>query len=59
MTDRNLLVLVLDDGFERPLQHALSSREEDARHVRVVAPVQVTPLRWIATDEDEARAEAA
>ncbi len=61
MAARRLLVVttVPDAGDavrERVLQHA---GERDAE-VRIVAPAaDVSPLRWLANDEDAARAEAA
>ena len=59
MTELNVLVLVLDDGFERPLRRAIAQRGEAGRRVRVVAPLQMGTLEWLATDEDAAREQAA
>ena len=59
MTERNVLVLVLEEGFEAPLRRAIAQRGEEARHVHVVTPLQLGPLQWIATDEDAAREQAA
>lgn len=58
MTGRNVLVLVIDDGFEAPLRRLIERRGGAIDRVRVVAPARVTPLQWLASDEDGARAEA-
>lgn len=56
--ERNVLVLVLDDGLDAPLESVLSRRAGDVGRVRVVAPARVSALEWLATDEDRARSEA-
>lgn len=58
MDERNVLVLVLDDGLEAPLRSVLARRAGDVGRVQVVAPARVSALEWLATDEDDARAEA-
>ena len=58
MTERNLLVLLLEEGHESQLQDALAKRGDGTLSVRVVAPAHVTPIQWLATDEDAARIEA-
>ena len=58
MDERNVLVLVLDDGLEAPLRSVLARRTGDVGRVQVVAPARVSALQWLATDEDGARAEA-
>jgi hypothetical protein len=57
MDRRNLLVLLLADGSESQLRHALAERVDEP-NIHVVAPAQVGPLEWLATDEDDARAAA-
>ena len=59
MAERNLLVVLLDDPFELRLREAIEERSGGPQHVRIVAPARLGPLEWLATDEDEARAEAA
>jgi hypothetical protein len=58
MSTENVLVVVLEDGLERPLWNAMARRSDHARHVHVVAPMQVGSLQWLATDEDGAREDA-
>ena len=58
MVERNLLVVVVDDGFDVPLRRLVERRGDDRQRVHVVAPARVSALQWLATDEDEARAEA-
>ena len=58
MARRNLLVLLLEEGHESQLQDALAERGDGTLSVRVVAPAHVTPIQWLATDEDAARIEA-
>jgi hypothetical protein len=58
VTRRNVLVVLLEDGFESPLRQAIAERGNGAPKVHVVAPASVGPLEWLATDEDAARAEA-
>jgi hypothetical protein len=57
MAGANLLVLLLADGSENRLRRALAERGDEPS-LHVVAPARVEPLEWLATDEDEARAEA-
>jgi hypothetical protein len=58
MAERNLLVVLLDDPFELRLREVIEERG-GPQHVHIVAPARLGPLEWLATDEDEARAEAA
>ncbi len=58
MSARNLLVVLLGDGFEAQLRRAVAERSDESLAVRVVAPTRVGPLEWLATDEDDARGEA-
>jgi hypothetical protein len=60
MTDpkRNVLVLVLEQGFADELRRELADRPEPVRHVRVVAPRRVGRLDWLTTAEDDSRQEA-
>lgn len=59
MTPRNLLVLLLPDGSEATLRRAVEERADGPLKVRIVAPTHVSPLEWLANDEDDARREAA
>jgi hypothetical protein len=54
----NLLVVLLEGGSEAQLREAIARRADAATAVHIVAPAHVSALRWLATDEDEARAEA-
>jgi hypothetical protein len=56
---RRILVLLLDDQSREELQEAVVDEGDGRPQVRVVAPIQIGPLEWLATDEDAARAEAA
>ena len=56
--ERNVLVLVLEDGLEAPLRGVLARRADNVGRVQVVAPARVSTLEWLATDEDGARVEA-
>lgn len=58
MAARNLLVLLLEEGHEAQLQHALAARGDGTPSVRLVAPAHVSAAQWLATDEDAARIEA-
>jgi hypothetical protein len=55
---RNLLVLLLEDGSEAQLRQAVEDRADESLSVHVVAPAQVGPLAWLASDEDDARRQA-
>lgn len=57
MGTRNLLLVLLEDTPPLELRRAIARRAESP-HVRVVAPARVGTLEWLATDEDQARAEA-
>jgi hypothetical protein len=54
----NLLVVLLAGGSEARLREAIARRGDATTRVHVVAPAHVSALHWLATDEDEARAEA-
>lgn len=56
---RNLLVLLLEQSSRSRLRQAVAERGDGEANVHIVAPTRVGPLEWLATDEDEARAEAA
>jgi len=58
MAAHNLLVVLLAGGSRAELRHAVEQHGEDWPTVRVVTPTSVGKLEWLATDEDEARAEA-
>jgi hypothetical protein len=58
MAERHLLVLLMDEGRIPQLRRTLSERRSGDLSVRVVAPTHLSGLQWLATDEDEARAEA-
>jgi hypothetical protein len=52
------MVLLLDGANPSALRHALRLRLDEPANVHVVAPTHVGILDWLATDEDDARAEA-
>lgn len=54
----NVLVLLLPDGSESRLQAAIAARTDEPPNVHVVTPIQMGALAWLASDEDDARAEA-
>lgn len=54
----NVLVLLLPDGSEARLRAAITARTDEPPNVHVVTPIQMGALAWLASDEDEARAEA-
>jgi hypothetical protein len=56
---RNLLVVLLSEASLPELRSAVAQRADGLPNVYVVAPAQVGPLRWLATDEQAARDEAA
>ena len=56
---RNVLVLLLEESSRSRLRRAVAERGDGQANVHVVAPTRVGSLEWLATDEDEARAEAA
>jgi hypothetical protein len=58
MAGRRVLALVLDEGHETSLRAAIEAREDGPLAVHVVAPAHVGALDWLATAEDDARAEA-
>jgi hypothetical protein len=58
MARKNLLVVLLADAPLSRLRQAVAARGEGSANVHVVAPAHVSKLEWLATDEDEARAEA-
>jgi hypothetical protein len=55
MMGRNVLVLVLDEGFEPHLRRALAQRDGRVHRVHVVAPTRLGRLDWLANAEDAAR----
>jgi hypothetical protein len=55
---RHLLVVLLNDAVLSELRSAVEERGGGSPNVYVVAPSHVGPLRWLATDEQAARAEA-
>jgi hypothetical protein len=58
MPARNVLAVLLENGQETRLHEAIAERAEAPAQVHVVAPLQVGALDWLATAEDDARAEA-
>ncbi len=58
MAPKNLLVVMLEGGSPSRLQQAVARRGDGSPNVHVVAPMQVGPLEWLATDEESARAKA-
>ena len=57
-TSRNLLLVLLEEESPAALRQAIAKRGDGETTVHVVAPAQLSALQWLATDEDEARAEA-
>jgi len=59
--DRKKLLVVATAPIEPgPLQDAVRAHAGDEAEIRVVAPASdVSPLQWLASDEDEAREKAA
>ena len=59
--DRKKLLVVATAPIESgPLQDAVRAHAGDEAEIRVVAPASdVSPLQWLASDEDEAREKAA
>jgi hypothetical protein len=55
---RKLLVVLMEEESPATLRQAIARRGEGETTVHVVAPAQVSALQWLATDEDEPRAEA-
>ena len=55
---RNLLVVLLGDASLSGLRSVVEERGGGLPNVYVVAPAQVGPLHWLATDEQAAREEA-
>jgi hypothetical protein len=58
MAERNLLVVLLEDPFTLRLREAIERRGGGKPNVHIVAPARLGPLEWLATDDDDARAEA-
>lgn len=58
MATRNLLVVLLDGASPPELRRVIAQRGDGDANVHVVSPARVGPLRWLATDEDDARIEA-
>jgi hypothetical protein len=57
MAPSNVLVVLLADGAASELRREISRRREPP-NVYVVAPTRVSPLEWLASDEDAARRKA-
>jgi len=59
--DRKKLLVVANAPIEAgPLRNAVREHAGDEAEIRVVAPASdVSPLQWLASDEDEAREKAA
>ena len=59
-TSRNLLLVLLEEESPAALRQAITKRGDGDGEttVHVVAPARLSALQWLATDEDEARAEA-
>jgi hypothetical protein len=58
MAETNVLIVLLADAPVSRLRQAVAARGDGTSNVHVVAPARVSRLEWLATDEDEARAEA-
>jgi hypothetical protein len=58
MAEKNVLIVLLADAPVSRLRQLVAARGDGKANVRVVAPARVSKLEWLATDEDEARAEA-
>jgi hypothetical protein len=56
--DQNVLVVLLEDGERTELRRAIARRSNEAQNVRVVAPTKLGTLRWLTSDENDARADA-
>lgn len=56
-SSRNLLLVLLEEESPAALRQAIAKRGHGETTVHVVA-AQLSALQWLATDEDEARAEA-
>jgi len=60
VADRNVLVVATVPVDPERLRSEVRERAGSGARVRIVAPASdVSPLQWIASDEDDARAEAA
>jgi len=60
MDRKKLLVVATAPVEPGPLQDAVREHAGDEAEIRVVAPAaDVSPLQWLASDEDEAREKAA
>jgi len=60
MDRRKLLVVTTAPVEPGPLREAVRGHAGDGAEIRVVAPASdVSPLQWLASDEDEAREKAA
>jgi hypothetical protein len=60
MSPRRLLVVATAPLEESDVRERLKERAGEAAEIRVIAPASdVSPLEWLASDEDEAREEAA
>jgi len=60
VTARRLLVVATAPVEETVLRDRVREHAGDGAEVRIVAPASdLSPLQWLATDEDEARGEAA
>jgi len=60
MERKRLLVVATAPVEAGPLRDAVREHAGDGAEVRVVAPASdISPLRWLASDEDEARGKAA
>ena len=60
MEKKKLLVVATASVEPEPLRNAVRSHAGDEAEVRIVAPASyVSPLQWLASDEDAARDEAA
>jgi hypothetical protein len=60
MGRKKLLVVATAPVEAGPLREAVRSHSGDDTEIRIVAPAaDISPLRWLASDEDAARAEAA
>ena len=58
-SNSNLLVVLVDDDLQPELRQEIEARDEPVEGVHVVTPARPGALHWLATDEDEARREAA
>ena len=58
VAEETVLIILLADVPVARLRQAIAARGDCGANVRVLARARVSKLEWLATDDDEARAEA-